>query len=120
MTTAETSLKGSVCPKCAANIRPGSVFCYNCGGRVEADEPKHEIGSNSEAVQPVAKESVKAPAPGLRSAADLRRRRRTAGINPKRISWEPVDHAADRQLIVVTVIVLIFTVVVVALAFYLR
>ena len=115
MTMAETISKTTVCPKCGADIRPGSQFCYNCGGRVAA-----EISEPIKDDKPKAEEKVTQPAPGLRSAKDLRRRERPAERELRRIKWEPAADGSNVQLIVVTAAILIFTVIVVALAFYLR
>jgi zinc-ribbon domain len=115
MTTANTISETTACPKCGADVRPGSLFCYNCGGRV-----KKEVSALVENERPKPKENVTQPAPGLRSAKDLRRRERVFDRAPRRIKWEPVEETSDVQLIVVTAAIVIFTVIVIALAFYLR
>ena len=37
---ADTLAENKVCEACGADIRPGSMFCYNCGGAVSEDLPK--------------------------------------------------------------------------------
>jgi hypothetical protein len=115
MTMAETVSEATVCPKCAADVRPGSVFCYNCGGRVI-----EEVSAPVESEPSKAEERITQPAPRLRSARDVRRRERVFDRAPRRIKWEPATEGAEVQLIVVTAAVVIFTIVVIALAFYLR
>ena len=41
---AETIVKEKVCNTCGADVRPNSVFCYNCGSAVAPDVP---IGANN-------------------------------------------------------------------------
>jgi uncharacterized Zn finger protein (UPF0148 family) len=114
MNLEETATTTTVeCPKCGAEVRDGSVFCYNCGGRVAGDE----IIADSSSV-PVKRKTT--PAPGLRSARDLRRRERTIDRKPTTIVWEPVAEGPDHALIVATVLVIAFTIVVIGLVFYLR
>ncbi len=37
---AETFVEKKICEACGADIRPGSLFCYNCGGAVSEVLPK--------------------------------------------------------------------------------
>jgi hypothetical protein len=114
---AETLAETVTCPKCKADVRPGSAFCYNCGGRV-SDEPEvPEIKPVTELAEPEAIQTQ--PAPGLRTARDIRRRERTFERKPRTISWEPAS-GSDIQLIVITAAVLVFTIVVIGLALYLK
>jgi uncharacterized membrane protein YvbJ len=34
---AETITKNQVCNACGANVREGSLFCYNCGGSLASE-----------------------------------------------------------------------------------
>ena len=115
MTMAEITSEITECPKCAAEVRPGSAFCYNCGGRVteEVSEPIRDE-------RPKVEEKTTHPAPGLKSARDVRRRERVFDREPRRIKWEPVEDTSNVQLVIFTVAVVIFTLVVMALVFYLR
>lgn len=111
----------ATCSKCGSEIRAGSLFCYNCGGRVGGED------SSSAGVSPKSKDSyadpgqkAMRPAPGMRSAADLRRHTGVLDRKPKRIAVEPITESSDMQLLVVTVVILLFTIVVIVAAFYLR
>ena len=106
------------CPKCEAEVRPGSVFCYNCGGRITFVE--ESPAPTAERIETVITDNKPTqPAPGLRSARDIRRREREAERKPKEIRWEAaVD--SDWQLVIITAAVLVFTVVVIVLALYLK
>jgi len=115
MTLPETAVKTARCPKCDAEVRDGSVFCYNCGGRVANDE---EVAPPDETPSAVAEPASK-PAPGLRTARDIRRRERTVDRKPKEVVWETVNDGPDLQLIVVTAGIIVFTIVVILLVRYL-
>ena len=107
----ESLTEAAVCQKCKADVRPGSAFCYNCGGRVAEDEPE----AAAAAPQPEARQ----PAPGLRTARDIRRREKTFERKPREVSWEPAA-GSDIQLIIFAAAVLAFTIVVIGLALYLK
>lgn len=36
---AKTIVKKEICDACGAEVRPGSLFCYNCGGAVAEEAP---------------------------------------------------------------------------------
>jgi len=38
---AKTVVKKEICDACGAEIRPGSMFCYNCGGAVSEEGEKY-------------------------------------------------------------------------------
>ena len=118
MSLSETVLEKVECPKCGADIRPDTQFCYNCGGQVvEAIENKTH-SANRERISESNDE--KRPAPGLRSAREIKRRERIFERRTKEVVWEPVLTTPNTQLIVVAVIIILFTVAVIILAFYLR
>ena len=37
---ADTLVEKKICEACGADVRPGSLFCYNCGGAVSLDLPE--------------------------------------------------------------------------------
>lgn len=117
MSLSETVIQPVRCPKCDAEIRDGSAFCYNCGGRV-VDENVADEASLSSPSKP--DETLSRPAPGLRTARDIRRRERTADRKPKEVVWEPATAEPDLQLIIATVAIIIFTAIVVLMVLYLR
>ena len=67
----------------------------------------------------VVAEPASKPAPGLRTARDIRRRERTADRKPKQVVWEAVNDGPDLQLIIVTAGIIVFTIVVILLVRYL-
>ena len=116
----ESLTEAAVCQKCKADVRPGSAFCYNCGGRVAEDEPESSAAApQPETRQPAPGTKVTQPAPGLRTARDIRRREKTFERKPREVSWEPAA-GSDIQLIIFAAAVLAFTIVVIGLALYLK
>jgi len=110
MNVSETSVKTSVCRKCGADIRADSQFCYNCGGRLD------DVRSNGK----LAAESEMRPAPGLRTAGDVKRRERTFQRKVKEVVWEPSATTPTTPLLIVTAVVALFTILVIVFAFYFR
>jgi hypothetical protein len=47
---AETLVENKICEACGADVRPGSLFCYNCGGAVSQDLPEPEKNNNKKDV----------------------------------------------------------------------
>jgi hypothetical protein len=117
---AEVAPTTAACPKCGANVRSGSLFCYNCGDRVTAGAAGEESDGKPRLDQNVSIEHTSVPAPGLRSAASLRRKRDAFVRKPKEVVWEPVTEPADKRFVLVAVLLFVFTMVLVALAFYLK
>ena len=37
---AKTLVEKEICDACGADVRPGSLFCYNCGGAVADEIPE--------------------------------------------------------------------------------
>jgi hypothetical protein len=119
MTGPDTVVKTLQCPKCGADVRPDTQFCYNCGGSIEAEETPTNNGSGTSARQPVLENTLTKPAPGLRSAREIRRKENVSDRKPKRVVWEPVERTPDVQLLIVAAAVVAFTILVILLAFYL-
>jgi hypothetical protein len=120
MSSVEALSETAACPKCGVDVRPGSVFCYNCGDPVVSAEEIDDLKLHSSAAVVDAEESIKRPAPGMRSAADLKARHQLYRHRPRKIEWEPVAETADRNFILITALIALFTFAVIFLAFYFR
>jgi hypothetical protein len=117
MSLSETVVEKTECPKCGADVRPESQFCYNCGGRIEAELGAETSNNGDEWItDPLAE---KRPAPGLKTAREIKRRERVFQRRAKEVAWEPADSEPNVQLIVVTVIAVLFTLAVIIIASYL-
>jgi hypothetical protein len=47
---AETLVEKKICEACGADVRPGSVFCYNCGAAVSEDLAKPQKSNDKKDV----------------------------------------------------------------------
>ena len=47
---AEILVENKVCEACGADVRAGSVFCYNCGGAVSDDLPVPSPEKNNDKI----------------------------------------------------------------------
>jgi uncharacterized Zn finger protein (UPF0148 family) len=81
---ANTTVTETACDLCGAEIRDGSLFCYNCGTAVPEDRVEAKTSAPVVSTEPAVKER-----PPLRSAASLRRQRRASNRQPVEVSWEP-------------------------------
>ena len=136
------------CGACGAEVRADTQFCYNCGGSLgldkadQADEsdkqpdeavqdivqpiqmPMEPLDGTAEAIASTNGEVAAAVTvtgePKLRSAASLRRKAKAMERKPMEIVWEPAENGTNVRFVAATVIFLIFTAFVVALALYFR
>ncbi|MBC7900948.1 MAG: hypothetical protein H7070_12955 [Saprospiraceae bacterium] len=125
---AEIVIETMVCDACGADIRDGSVFCYNCGETVvqtPVEEPP-KSGKNGDKAQmsdPAGSEFEKRPVNAepekLRSAASLRKRSKAYNRKPAEFVWEKRSGPSP-AFTIVTIILLIFTGILLFFAFYLR
>ena len=119
----KTAVQEAVCDICGAEVRDGSLFCYNCGGSVSKADDIEPISAPSE---PIVKPDDK-PANGnatfdpakSRSERLEKRRVRAANRQPVEVVWQPRDGVSWPFVIVSAVFVLIAIVLILA-AFYLR
>ena len=120
-----TPVKPAVCASCGSDIRPGSQFCFNCGGSLEAISTSGQIASKDSYVPPASPTNgvptsdlpiVKGP--GLRSAASLRKEARSFRREPVEIAWEANGGSSDAIFILGALILTLFAVGAVALALY--
>lgn len=120
----KTAVETGVCDICGAEVRDGSLFCYNCGGSVsKADDPEAiaiplepiEADQSDNGVKTAV---VPAPARSKTERAE-RRKVRASNRQPSEIVWEP-RQGVSWMFVVATAIFVIFAVVLVIAAFYLR
>ena len=142
----ETVTESLICNVCDTEIRDGSVFCYNCGETVSDTQIEEDIVpeindvpvSDSELKEAAIDNdmraafeeadeierdteelSVKAKPDKLRSAASLRKRARAYKRRPAEFVWDKRS-GPSQAFIVVTLVLTIFTGVLLFLAFILK
>jgi hypothetical protein len=122
----KTAVQAAVCDICGAEVRDGSVFCYNCGGSLaKADKPE-PIPPPAEPIITVARPvnnggitgGERDPAKRRIERAE-RRRVRASNREPAEIVWEPREGMSWAFVIVSIVFVIIALVLVIA-AVYVR
>ena len=114
-----------VCDICGAEVRDGSVFCYNCGGSVSKDgevdaipPPDEPIVAHSEEPDNGLVTKVDSPAKRRADRAD-RRKVRAANRQPVEIVWEP-RQGVSWGFVVATLFIAIVVLAIVIAAFYLQ
>lgn len=147
---AETLVENKICEACGADVRPGSLFCYNCGESVtgEVSLPastnnknkkvggvllEDEIVKNNDLkTSPLdggkIEKTADAPIPKpsiqeeakLKSAANLRRKAKTFQRKTVEVVWEEPENAPNKWFPIVALILTLFVFLIFLLAMYLK
>lgn len=110
----ETAVEIQRCGACGADVRDGSLFCYNCGASV-ARAPVEEAVE----AKPKLAEGIREPRPPLKTAASLRKHRRALNRQPVKVSWEPPEGPA-LGFIITAMVLTLGAVLLIVLALYLQ
>jgi hypothetical protein len=111
----ETVLTTEVCEACGSDVRDESLFCYNCGERVRADESAVVSKKPEDKIDPLSQASR----PPLRSAASLRKQRRAYNRQPVEIIWERPSRGPV-GFVITTIVLAMGALVLFIVALYLR
>ena len=112
---AGTTVTEVLCDLCGAEIREGSLFCYNCGTAVPATSEAVAV-AEPVVLERATENDVRPP---LRSAASLRRQRRAYNRQPLEVTWEP-KAGTSIVFVVASIILTAGAVVLLLIALYLR
>lgn len=118
----ETAVETAVCDICGAEVREGSVFCYNCGGSLAKAEVAEPIPPPAEPIIAVAEPATNGVVtdPAKRQAERPERRKvRAANREPAEIVWEPRE-GVSLAFVIASIVFVIIALVVVIAAIYLR
>lgn len=122
----KTALQTAVCDICAAEVRDGSVFCYNCGGSLAKTEDPEPIPPPAEPIiavpKPVSNGRVAKVEDGpakRRVEHSDRRRVRASNREPAEIVWEPRT-GVSWVFVVTSIVFVIVALAVVIAAVYVR
>lgn len=120
----ETTTRAA-CRHCGADVREGSVFCYNCGKSIAEGAGNGKISeSDAERLEKAANAAdhdapIAAPGKKLRSAADIGKRKRAYNRQPVEITWTPRTDAGN-SFVIAGVLLVVLTVILVIAALYYR
>ena len=144
---AEAQVENQVCNACGADVRPGALFCYSCGGSIASKivvalKNKKYVGdamlndrltdtngdSAAKVEQPLIEKNAYVPTaepklnkePELKSAAAIRRQSKS--YQPKRVEiiWEEHDNAPNGWFISVAIVLTLLVAGILYLAIYLK
>jgi hypothetical protein len=125
----ETIVDEPVCPACGAEVRDGSMFCYNCGSAVAGEGAETEQAAEISAIpepsitpngEGTKKEILPGSLSGLQTAASMRRRAKPSRSKPREMVWVPRDESVGLQFVAATIAFIVFAVVIVILALYFK
>ena len=124
----KTAVETAVCDICGAEVRGGSLFCYNCGGSLSKAEKTADGADAVETPSPTlgsiepngngVRETPHAPAKPRAEKAN-RKRVRASNRQPVEIVWEPRT-GVSWPFIVVSLIFVLLSIVIVIASFYIR
>jgi hypothetical protein len=123
----KTAVETAVCDICGAEVRDGSVFCYNCGGSLAKDfqppaESKPiETPPRTAAVETNGHSSEDAVYDPARRKAEKsdRRKVRAANRQPVEIVWEPRT-GISLPFFIVSLVLFLLSIGIVIAAFFVR
>lgn len=119
---AEIKTEKQICRTCGVDVRPDTLFCYNCGSAVgnfptvkdKLLEEEQFAGRESEKISAAAKETK------LTSAASLRQKKNSAPKKTVEVVWEEPQSASNVWFLVVAFLLTIFAVGIFAAMLYIR
>ena len=147
---AETLVENEICEACGADVRPGSLFCYNCGESVTGEaSPTASTNNKNKKVSSALLEdeivksndlktsplddgkiekAADAPIPKpsiqeeakLKSAANLRRKAKTFQRKTVEVVWEEPENAPNKWFPIVALLLTLFVFLIFLLAMYLK
>lgn len=121
---AETVIDTKVCPKCGVEVRPDTLFCYNCGASVSADgvvfPTVRDKLLEEERAEKAGFVKKKQPEKELTSAASLRKKKNQAAVKTVEVVWDEPDSAPNSWFIVVALLLTLFAVGVFVVMLYIR
>jgi len=133
-----TLVKNKVCNACGSDVRPNSLFCYNCGGAIVVKDSEENISKEKEpeekeadkdlidnniiiAPEPEKPETaVVEEEPKLKSAAGLRRKPKSIQKKTIEVVWEEHENAPNVWFLAVAIVLVILVATILFLAMYLK
>ena len=116
---AETAVKSEICDICGAEVRSGSLFCYNCGGSVTKQEILPIAEDEAKATNGNAVESAAYNPAKRREESSKTRKVRASNRQPVEIEWEPRT-TTSWPFIIGSLVFLLFSFLILFAALYVR
>ncbi len=118
MTEAPTQI---VCRQCSADIREGSLFCYNCGKSVtyaaeNGADNKDDLTDLEKAAAAAEREApIAGPGKKIRVPSE---RRRAYNRQPAEVTWTPRNDGANSFVIAGLIIAVLTALLIIAALYY--
>ena len=113
----KTAVQSPACEICGAEVRKGSLFCYNCGGSVT-----HKVGESPGALPPEAITSAPAKNGAAKENPSGRReprKRRSVERGPVEVIWEPRE-GISLPFIIVSLLLVVMAIVLFSIAMWMK
>lgn len=104
----ETLTETRICDICGAEVRDGSLYCYNCGGSVAKGSPMTAEAAVADQADRTSPE-LRAGGNGTSKTVERRERpkRRVSSSSEKQIIWEPKTGLSFGMIVGTLIFVLI-------------
>ena len=117
---ASVSVEKLECRECGADVREGTAFCYNCGGKLTpvaedvAEVPVEAQDEGKAAIDDLAARLAEdeTKSEKLVKAAAERRKARSVIRKPKEFVWEPAEDSSRSMVVIAIGIFVISSVIV--------
>lgn len=141
MVMAEKTVEKQICQNCGIDVRPDTLFCYNCGSSValkksngnkpdfatvrdkilEEERTENIYSDKNSAVSKTTSPGEKSSSEAkLKSAASLQRRNKSVSKKAVEVVWEEPRSAPNVWFLVVAFLLTIFTAAILAAMLYIR
>jgi len=113
----KTAVQTPVCDICGAEVRKGSLFCYNCGGSLTqaVDEKLGVLPPEAITSAPVKNGSGKEKSAERREA----RKRRNVELGPVEVIWEPRE-GVSWPFLVASIFLIVFAIVLFSISMWMK
>ena len=112
----KTAVQTPVCDICGAEVRAGSLFCYNCGGSLDQDVGEKISAPAEVALTPAAGNGLDN---GKLDSPRTARRRRKVDRGPVEVVWEPRE-GISVPFVLASVVLLLIAAVLFVIAMWLK
>lgn len=115
------TIEKTICEACGADVRDNTVFCYNCGSKLELENPLEKNGAavadeNSKAaLDDLANKLTRESGDELAKAATKRKKARVMHRKRNEFTWEPREDSSFLAMVFSVLIAFIALIIVILL-----